>query len=97
MQFLFEYNFSYYKLLYLIKDLELKRKVMIGLSFIGIIIFGLLLLVFTKELKKRSKECKKANYPSESVKFIVAIMNILTDIFRILVLRKMKGGRRIRR
>ena len=83
--------------IYLIKDLELKRKVMIGLSFIGIIIFGLLLLVFTKELKKRSKKCKKANYPSESVKFIVAIMNILTDIFRILVLRKMKGGRRIRR
>ena len=77
--------------IYLIKDLELKRKVMIGLSFIGIIIFGLLLLVFTKELKKRSKECKKANYPSESVKFIVAIMNILMDIFRILVLRKMKG------
>ena len=83
--------------MYLINDLELRRKVMMGLSFFGIIIFGLFLLVFTKELKERSKKCENANYPSESVKFIVSIINILVNIFRVLVLRKIKsGGRRIR-
>ncbi len=74
--------------IYLIKDYELLIKVVIGLSFIGVIIFGLFILAYTKDLKERSKKCVEANYPAESVKFIMSMLNMFADIIRILALTK---------
>lgn len=78
---------------YLVNDMDLKIKLMIGLSFIGIIIFSLFLLNYTKQLKENAEKCEVANYPKESVKFIIAIMNIFGDIIRILALTKGRGKR----
>ena len=75
-------------LIYLPIEYNLKINLMIGLSFIGVIIFGLFLLSYTKDLKKRSDECVDANYPKESIKFILSIINLLSDILRIFTLSK---------
>lgn len=76
-----------------INDMNTLMNVTIVFAILGIIIFGLFLLAHTKDLKKRSEECVNANYPKESVKFIVSIINIISDVIRILAISKMKRRR----
>jgi len=89
---LFALIFAELGVIYLVKDMELFMQITMILAFLGIIVFGLFLLAYTKDLKERSEKCVEANYPAESVKFILSMINIFSDVIRILVLRKVRKG-----
>jgi hypothetical protein len=64
------------------------------MSIASLIIFILLLLSYFKKLKENAAKCVDGqvvpNYPLESWQLIIKIVNVLTDMIRILGIRKMR-------
>jgi FtsH-binding integral membrane protein len=64
------------------------------LSIIGLIIFVLLLLSNHKKLKENSEKCIDGqvvpNYPKESWSLVIKIVNIFTNLVRILGIRRLR-------
>ena len=64
------------------------------LSIIGLIIFVLLLLSNHKKLKENSEKCIDGqvvpNYPKESWSLVIKIVNIFSDLVRILGIRRLR-------
>jgi len=58
------------------------------LAILGVFIFGLYLVYYTKQLKKNSQNCVIPDYIREAVGFIITLVNIFSDIARILLIRK---------
>jgi hypothetical protein len=65
-----------------------------AISILSLIIFVLLLLSYHKKLKENSEKCIDGqmvpNYPLESWKLVIKIVNVLQDLIRILGIRKMR-------
>lgn len=65
------------------------------LSFVSLTIFTLLLLSYNKKLTERAEECHKENnpnYPKEALGLATKIINVLSDIIKILYMRKGKSS-----
>jgi FtsH-binding integral membrane protein len=66
------------------------------ISIIGLIIFVLLLLSYQKKLKENANKCIDGqmvpNYPLESWKLVIKIVNVFTDLLRILGIRKLRNS-----
>ena len=58
------------------------------LAILGVFIFGLYLVYYTKQLKENSQNCVIPDYIREAVGFIITLVNIFSDIARILLIRK---------
>lgn len=57
-------------------------------SIPGLIIFTLLLFSYNNQLRKNQEKCVVPNYPGEAVGLVIKIANTLTNIIRLLVVRK---------
>lgn len=66
------------------------------ISIISLIIFVLLLLSYNKKLKANAEKCIDGqvvpNYPLESWKLVIKIVNVFTDLLRILGIRKLRNS-----
>ena len=58
------------------------------LALSGAILFTLLLLAYHKNLRINAETCKKPLYPQESFGLIIKIVNLFTDIMRLLRRRR---------
>lgn len=68
-----------------------RKQISIILSVLSLIIFVLLLLSYNKKLTERAEECytdNNPNYPKESIGIVIKIINIFTNI------AKLMGGRK---
>lgn len=83
--------------MFLIKNKEIRSKLIYVFAIVSLIIFVLLMLSYNNKIRKNAEKCNvedgvPPNYPKESMGLVIKMLNVLQDL--IVLLGKRKSGRK---